>query len=190
MKIVSGKYKGIKLFGPKSLEIRPTSNKLKKAIFSMIESEKYSENIINKNFLDVCAGTGSVGIEALSRGANEIYFIEVSKKACNLINKNINKIGISYNKDVNIKILNINIKKNVFVNLPAFDFIYIDPPYIDCIHEDILNILCNLQIIKKTTTLFLETNTIHEKFDNFIVLKMRKISKSYVYILKIKNYFL
>ena len=76
MRIISGKHKGRKLSSPENSNIRPTSDRMKEAVFSMINSKKYSSNLIGKNFLDLFSGSGSIGIEAFSRGAGFVYMIE------------------------------------------------------------------------------------------------------------------
>ena len=75
MRIIGGKYKGLKLISPDSPNTRPTSDRLKESLFSIITSSKYKINIDNCNVLDICSGTGSLGIEAFSRGAISVFFI-------------------------------------------------------------------------------------------------------------------
>ena len=76
MRIISGKFRGLKLHPPVDLSIRPTSDRLKESLFSIIESNKYNIKIKNSKVIDICSGTGALGIEALSRGAKSIYFID------------------------------------------------------------------------------------------------------------------
>ena len=70
MRVIGGKFKGLKLMPPNDLGIRPTSDRLKEALFSILDSKKYNINIHNSSVIDICSGTGALGIEALSRGAN------------------------------------------------------------------------------------------------------------------------
>ena len=76
MRIISGKFKGHKLNIPKNFLIRPTTDRFKESLFSIINSEKYSSNIDGKYFLDLCSGSGGIGIEAFSRGAKKVYMID------------------------------------------------------------------------------------------------------------------
>ena len=76
MRIIGGKYKGLKLLPPDDTKIRPTSDRLKESLFSIITSNKYKIHIDNSNVLDICSGTGSLGIESLSRGAKSVFFID------------------------------------------------------------------------------------------------------------------
>ena len=87
MRIISGLFKGRRLTAPNGLTIRPTPDKVKGAIFNII-----GERIIESSFLDLFAGTGAIGIEALSRGAREVIFVDNSIKAINIIKENLQKI--------------------------------------------------------------------------------------------------
>ncbi len=105
MRIIGGKYKGLKLIPPDGSKIRPTSDRLKESLFSIISSNKYMTNIESCNVLDICSGTGSLGIEALSRGAMSVYFIDKDHSSINLIHKNISKLKIDERINNNIKII-------------------------------------------------------------------------------------
>ena len=99
MRIIGGKYKGLKLLPPDGSKIRPTSDRFKESLFSIISSNKYKINIDNCNVLDICSGTGSLGIEAFSRGAISVYFIDKDHRSINLIYKNITKLKTINNID-------------------------------------------------------------------------------------------
>ena len=94
MRIIGGKYKGLKLLSPNGTKIRPTSDRLKESLFSIITSNKYKINIDGSDVLDICSGSGSLGIEAFSRGAISIHFIDKDQKSINLIYKNIAKFSM------------------------------------------------------------------------------------------------
>jgi 16S rRNA (guanine(966)-N(2))-methyltransferase RsmD len=89
MRIISGSAKGRKLFTPKSSDIRPTSDRVKEAIFNIL-----MDKINNVNIIDVFAGTGNLGIEALSRGAKHAYFVESKREAIGLIRRNLDLTGL------------------------------------------------------------------------------------------------
>ena len=105
MRIIGGKYKGLKLIPPVGSKIRPTSDSFKESIFSIITSNKYMINIESCNVLDICSGTGSLGIEAFSRGAVKVYLIDKDQKSINLIYKNIAKLNVDGQIQKNIKII-------------------------------------------------------------------------------------
>src|SRR5438034_7095789 len=84
MRIIAGKYRGRKLKSPPSLNTRPTSDRLRETLFNVI-----APRIEGARFLDLCAGSGAVGIEALSRGAAHVTFVDRSRKMCALIEANL-----------------------------------------------------------------------------------------------------
>ena len=123
MRIVAGKNKGNILKSPKDLSVRPTSEKVREALFDILGT-----SVKETCFLDLFAGTGAVGIEALSRGAREVIFIEKELKCIKIIKENLEKTGNSQNALV-YKIdflsgLKLLVKKNYL-----FDYIFLDPPY-------------------------------------------------------------
>jgi 16S rRNA (guanine966-N2)-methyltransferase len=84
MRIIAGKYRGRNLKSPPSLQVRPTSDRLRETLFNVI-----APRIEDSRFLDLCAGSGAVGIEALSRGARHATFVDRSRKMCGLIEANL-----------------------------------------------------------------------------------------------------
>ncbi|HUU50212.1 MAG TPA: 16S rRNA (guanine(966)-N(2))-methyltransferase RsmD [Nitrospinota bacterium] len=122
MKVISGRIKGRSLKTLKGLDIRPTPDKVKGALFNIIGSF-----IINKKFLDLFAGTGNIGIEALSRGAEEVFFVDNDKRSIKLIRENLEKCGIYRGFKIfledGIDFIRSREKKD------EFDLIFLDPPY-------------------------------------------------------------
>src|SRR5919198_327086 len=90
MRIISGKFKSRRLIGTPLPGIRPTSDKLKETLFNI-----FGPRTEGAAFLDGCAGMGGIGIEAISRGANSVYFVEQSRKACRVIRDNLSALHIS-----------------------------------------------------------------------------------------------
>src|SRR5258707_5388756 len=84
MRVIAGKYRGRKLKSPPSLKTRPTSDRLRETLFNII-----APRIEGARLLDLCAGSGAVGIEALSRGAKHVTFVDRSRKMCSLIKSNL-----------------------------------------------------------------------------------------------------
>ncbi len=123
MRVISGKLKGRLLKGTPPESIRPTSDKLKETIFNIL-----SGRIDGAVFLDGCAGLGGIGIEALSRGAASVSFVEQSRKACRVIRDNLESLQIKEGG----KILEMDLTKalSLFVREGVrFDLAFIDPPY-------------------------------------------------------------
>ena len=89
MRVISGKARGLKLNAPKNDDVRPTTDRVKESLFNMINSY-----MMDSNILDLFAGTGSLGIECLSRGANKCVFVDKSKESINIVKSNIKKARV------------------------------------------------------------------------------------------------
>ncbi|RKD34374.1 16S rRNA (guanine(966)-N(2))-methyltransferase RsmD [Thermohalobacter berrensis] len=171
MRVITGTAKGHKLKAPKGLETRPTTDRIKESLFNILG--KIPGNSI---VLDLFSGTGNIGIEFLSRGADECYFIDYSSECIKIIKENLsntkllNKSYVYKNKVGRaIEILG---KKNV-----KFDFIFMDPPYNKGFAEPTLNKIAEHKIIKHNGIVIVEhrTNTIlPEKVHNLIKVHSRE----------------
>ena len=129
MRIISGKYKGLVLEGFTIDGTRPTMDRVKESLFAMLNT-----NIEDSICLDLFAGSGNLGLEALSNGAKEVYFIDHNKIAIKTILKNLEKAKINHPEWVLkmdfLEALNYFHKQN-----KKFDIIFLDPPY----KEDYIN---------------------------------------------------
>ncbi len=124
MKITTGEFKNRSLSGPKDpKQIRMTTGLIRKAVI-----DKYQFNLKRKFVLELYAGTGSVGIELLSNGVSRVVFTEIDTNNCEIIRKNLNKLGIINDK---FSIINNSVGKalNLLHDKYCFDLIYLDPPY-------------------------------------------------------------
>jgi len=119
MRIISGSARGRKLKEPCGNSIRPTSNKVKEAIFSIVQFD-----IEGRKVLDLFAGCGQIGIEALSRGAASVVFVESSQDAVKLIRENVKTCGFSDSSTIYARDAIRSLE-----NDDKFDLIFIDPPY-------------------------------------------------------------
>jgi 16S rRNA (guanine(966)-N(2))-methyltransferase RsmD len=120
MRVITGTARGRRLKTPKNIETRPTSNSVKEAIFSIIQF-----NIDGAIIADLFAGTGQLGIEALSRGAKRAYFAENNPENAALIRENIKICGFLDNSEVSILSAAAFLKKEDI----NFDIVFLDPPY-------------------------------------------------------------
>lgn len=134
IRVTGGELKGYKLKLPPSENIRPTSEKVKEAIFSILGSRT-----INCNFLDMFAGSGSVGIEALSRGADSCIFVEKNSLCCKIIKENIEKCRLIQKS----KVIKNDVVKYIKSNKIENSIIFIDPPYFEGIYQNIFYALSN-----------------------------------------------
>jgi 16S rRNA (guanine966-N2)-methyltransferase len=123
MRIISGTSKGRKLVTPKRYSLRPTSDRVKESLFNILGGE-----VEGKVVLDLFAGTGNLGIEALSRGAKRVIFVEKGRQALRLIETNLNQFGLADRSEILPKDVTraIGILKQ---RGECFDLILMDPPY-------------------------------------------------------------
>lgn len=120
MRIITGAYRGRRLASPKDLSVRPTSDRVKEAIFSMI-----SQDIDQSIVLDLFAGTGSLGLEALSRGAKHCYFIDSDRESVSLIKSNIEHCKAENQSTIFVGDFKYAMSK---IKEPI-DLAFLDPPY-------------------------------------------------------------
>jgi len=123
MRITGGKAGGRKLSAPKHGGVRPTSDKVKEALFSVL-----GPRVDGARFLELFAGSGAVGIEALSRGAESVVFVDSSKRSCALIRKNLDELGLREGASVYAMDALKFIPKHGHETGP-FGIIFLDPPY-------------------------------------------------------------
>ena len=129
MRIISGNLKGKKIFYPVDKKTRPLRDMVKESIFNLIEnSNKYDIKIHKSNILDLFSGSGSFGLECISRGAKKVFFFENYSEALKELKKNILKLKLSEKCKIFEKnCLNFNEYQNIINE--KFDIIFIDPPY-------------------------------------------------------------
>jgi len=123
MRVIAGKYKSRKLTAPEGMDTRPTSDRLRETLFNVV-----TPSMPDSVWLDLFAGTGAVGIEALSRGARSVYFVESAKRAARTIRENLKTLGIDEGFEV--------IEREAATALRMLDsqgvscnFCFLDPPY-------------------------------------------------------------
>ena len=124
MRIIAGEYKGRNLKSPPSMNVRPTSDRLRETLFNVI-----APRIEDARFLDLCAGSGAVGIEALSRGASHTTFVDRSRRMCKLIEANVELCRIPEEQwDIYCSEVNEFLRQ---FREERWDIVYFDPPYKD-----------------------------------------------------------
>ena len=188
MRVIGGKFKGLKLMPPNDLGIRPTSDRLKEALFSILNSKKYNINIHNSSVIDICSGTGALGIEALSRGAKEVCFIDKDIKSIRIIQKNTSKLNINHEDKIFIKIIKDEVTKALQKIDSIYDIVLIDPPYNTNIINETLQDLKNYNLIKTHSYIFAESSNAEIfDFNGYEILDTKKYGKSKLTILKLIN---
>ena len=139
MRVISGKARGTVLRTPEGMKTRPTADRVKEALFSIIQFDLPCARV-----LDLFGGTGQLGIEALSRGASFAQFVDIREDACRLIHENLKRTGFSSQARV---------AKCDYANYLAnckdkYDIILLDPPYIEVFLENSLKMITEIDILQ------------------------------------------
>ena len=161
MRIISGSFKGKKILEPKDKQTRPLKDLTKESIFNIItHSNKFKVDFNNSTILDLFSGVGSFGIECLSRGVKEVFFIENYIGVLPILEKNLSNLK-SIN---NYKIIKKDIyKDDIFKNFKIkFDIIFLDPPYKDKNINIILEKIINLKLLKKNSIIIIHRHNKEE----------------------------
>ncbi len=185
MRIIGGKYKGKALHPPKDLKVRPTLGRLREAVFNICQS-----NIEEASFLDLFAGTGAMGLEAASRGASHVTFVEKDRSAVACLRQNVKALGIGekitiYSKDA-LRTLERFAKQGT-----AFDIVYVDPPYFEktvsslLYEEQVLDFFDTHPLLAKGGSLFLESSSTRKlsehSYQQLSLSSQRKVSTTILY---------
>ena len=139
MRVITGKARGINLKTPDGLQTRPTTDRVKEALFSVIQFDVPTAKV-----LDLFGGTGQLGIEALSRGAKRAVFVDESEKACKLIRENLKRTHLEQEGTV--------LRSDYLAYLrrctEKFDIILLDPPYAEVFLENALKCITEIDILE------------------------------------------
>ncbi|MCK9328898.1 MAG: 16S rRNA (guanine(966)-N(2))-methyltransferase RsmD [Candidatus Cloacimonetes bacterium] len=168
MRIISGRFKGQKIDAVEGITARPTTDFFREMIFSVLNN--LDINMIN--VLDLFAGSGALGFEALSRGADHIDFVEGSKKSVSTIINNLNRLDCHSQCSVNMK------KAENFINHCSnkYDLILADPPYNKNFLNTIITLIRNQHILNNEGILVFE-HSINEKLNDEFLPYVFKIKK-------------
>jgi len=157
MKIVGGYLKGKKIIDPTDKSTRPLKNMVRESIFNILEhSKKEYVNLNNSTILDLFSGTGSFGIECLSRGASKVIFFENYSKSIQILKKNIDQLKLNKKtKIINESAYNI-CQKNVIKN--NYDLIFLDPPFKDQNINQLISDIKKFKIANNKTLILIHRN--------------------------------
>lgn len=139
MRVITGKARGVVLKTPEGMQTRPTADRVKEALFSIIQFD-----IPGCKVLDLFGGTGQLGIEALSRGASSAVFVDASDAACKLIRENLRRTKLEAEGRV-VRSDYMDFLKNC---REKFDIILLDPPYAEVFLENSLNFITEIDILQ------------------------------------------
>lgn len=148
MRVIAGRARSLMLKTPEGLDTRPTTDRIKETLFNMLQ-----QDIPGCIFIDLFAGSGGIGIEALSRGAEHAYFVENGRDAIRCIQDNLVFTKFTDNATL--------LKQDVFsalsmINIKEADIIFMDPPYHAGYENQLFQILTTLPYVTENTLLILE----------------------------------
>lgn len=128
MRVIAGTFRGRRLTAPKGKRlVRPTTDRVKESVFSILQGQ-----VVDANFLDLCAGTGNMGIEALSRGAKHVTFLDRDPRCIAIIEQNLSVCGLTTEPHARYYLLRRDILRGIAYlhkRAAVFEVIYFDPPY-------------------------------------------------------------
>ncbi len=181
MRIISGKCKGRKLIQIQGNDIRPTSDRVREAIFNIL-----GPAIKNTKVLDLFAGTGAMGLEALSRGADHAVFVDAAPSSCTIIQKNIDLCKM---RDqallVHHDIICLPLSKTL--GTPPFDLIFVDPPYGKGYVETTLGKAGFIDLLAPTGILVIEQSfkeSLTKPINGLDIYRQKKYSKTFISFLR------
>ena len=182
MKIIAGKFKGRNIETSKNSNYRPSTSKFRESVFSMITSGRFEDfDITEAKVLDLFCGSGSLGLEALSRGAKSSCFIDIDGEHLQQIRNFAKKVQIEN------QVSYINIDASKLCNAQAtFDLILIDPPYKKNLVEKTLQSLFKYQWLNKNSYIIIECEKSYEFQipDQYAMLDQRNYGKTKLLVLK------
>ena len=139
MRVISGTARGIVLKTPEGMTTRPTADRVKEALFSIIQFD-----IPGSKILDLFGGTGQLGIEALSRGALSAVFVDSHEAACRLIRENLKRV----NFQAKAQVIRNDYRAFLKICNQKFDIIFLDPPYAEDFLENSLKMITEIDILQ------------------------------------------
>lgn len=139
MRVITGKARGVQLKTPEGMTTRPTTDRVKEALFSIIQFE-----IPTARVLDLFGGTGQLGIEALSRGASTAVFVDAGEPACRLIRENLKRTKL----EADAKVIRADYLDYLKRCREKFDIIFLDPPYAEVFLENALKCIAEIDILQ------------------------------------------
>ena len=177
MRVTGGKVKGIHLKTLPRRSIRPTTSVVRQAIFSILDNSTASW----RNVLDLYAGTGALGIEALSRGAERVDFVDQRRSCCDIIRTNLERIGELHRTHIYCSAAS----KAVGFLENSYDIIFLDPPYSDPSTDDLMVNLAKSKLVGENSMVVLchgNRFPLGSDYDGLHLVKERRYGDTFVFI--------
>lgn len=149
MRIIAGKYGGRRLVSFKADHIRPTTDRVKESLFNTLQ-----DRLEGARVLDLFSGTGNLAIEALSRGAREVWAVEKNRASVEIIKRNQALLGIGEE----LRIVPSEVEKFLKHSQEKFDLILIDPPFTEKMADRVLQVLAKSQVLRANCEVFIESS--------------------------------
>lgn len=151
MRVIAGTARRLPLKTPEGMDTRPTTDRIKETLFNMIQDDVYG-----CRFLDLFAGSGAIGIEALSRGASSAFFVENDKRAAECIRENLKKTGLENGTLIFADAAGA--LRQLALSEKAMDIIFMDPPYQKQLERTMLTILKDSPLADEYTKIIIEAD--------------------------------
>jgi 16S rRNA (guanine(966)-N(2))-methyltransferase RsmD len=182
MRIIGGRYRGMKLSAPKDNAIRPTTDRVKEDIFNILQPY-----VRDSAFLDLFSGSGAIGIEAVSRGAAQVDLVECSRASIRLIQSNIERLPQSDRP----RMIPKKAEQFLLANSNKYDIIFLDPPYADPNVPKILSLIQTNGTLQKDGIIVLEQG-LHGPMEHpaflaqldLVIYKTKRYSSTILYFIK------
>ncbi len=175
MNITGGKFNGRKITTVKSNDVRPTSAKVRASIFNMLNSMNIDLGVAV--FLDLFAGSGIMGLEALSRGAKKSIFVEKNLNTYKIITQNLN------NFDADFETFNMDALKFLDKTSEKFDIIFVDPPYMAGLYDSVIEKIYMNNLLSDSGILILESSLEYKLPQNIIPIKEKSYGDTKIYFI-------
>ncbi len=183
MRVISGALKGREIKGYNIEGTRPTMDRVKKSVFDSLQM--YIKDSI---VLDLFAGSGNLGIEAISNGASKCYFVDYNKECYRVIKENINNFNLTNKSRVLLMDYEAALR-NFYHEQVHFDLILVDPPYKLELMSNIINLVIKYNLLNPNGLLVLEfqSDILQDSYQYLHVIKKKKYGDKYIYIYQYKD---
>lgn len=151
MRIIAGRARSLPLKTVPGIDTRPTTDRIKETLFNMINN-----SLPQTAFLDLFAGSGGIGLEAVSRGASSAVFVEQNRKAAACIQDNIN--FTKFNQECTLLCMDVLAALKKMENMYQFDIVFMDPPYDKLLEKQVLEYLRESSLISEDTMIIVEAS--------------------------------